>query len=187
MNWRAYTPAVRCVVTAALVAGFAGAAHAQAQHDRPAVKSEKVAPTASGSATQSCGFGFDTRIGAYAPPDDSTIDNIANGVGFVKNCRGPVLGIASAETVIPPGGFIHADLLATCVVPSGSDPCVAGEQIFASPGHMFLRHTAGDYQVQTVQMIWPDLGTGRWRFQFLVGGDGTSFVNYRSLSVQAFR
>lgn len=191
MKGRFSGPAMQGIVAVCLALGASSAAHAQANHERPAVRGAQSAGSASsltGGSTQLCGFYFNVRTDHFTPPDDSTPDNKpANVIADRKNCRGPVLGVLSTEVNTHHDGFIHVDMRATCVRAVGPEPCTEGEVVEAPPGHTFLRNSAGDTQTQTIQMVWPDLGSGRWRYEVRLGGDGTAFVEYRTFTVQAFR
>jgi hypothetical protein len=86
------------------------------------------APQAGGG----CKAGYDTETSVLTPPDDSTGDNPAAGsVTFTKSCTGAVVGQFTSETSIPSGGFIHLDMIATCIGTGGfSTHCTVGQTVF---------------------------------------------------------
>jgi hypothetical protein len=170
-----------------LIVSLSSGAWAQAVHQRPTPRD--VQPAVTGAPTDFCRAGYDTRTPALVPPDDTTLINnpAAASVVFNKDCRGAVIGHFTAEVDTPNAGdFIHIDMVATCVSGSGSSPCTPGAEVVASPGHTFLRNTIGNTQTHAVIMVWPNLGSGRWRFRVFPGGNNSASLGFRTFKVEAY-
>jgi hypothetical protein len=143
------------------------------------------APQAGGG----CKAGYDTETSVLTPPDDSTGDNPAAGsVTFTKSCTGAVVGQFTSETSIPSGGFIHLDMIATCIGTGGfSTHCTVGQTVFGQPGHTFFaQNPTTSIETHAMDMVWPGLVKGQWTFDVRPGGNGTAFVDFRTFFVEAF-
>jgi hypothetical protein len=155
-----------------------------------AAKSKVVHPNIVGAGHQgTCAVAYDTESSTLIPPDDTTSDNVpAATVTFTKTCQGAVFGIFSSEVSAPAtGDFIHIDMLATCISKAGQpQPCVVGQQTFASPGHSFFRNGPESFGVGSIQMVWSGLPRGRWTFEVLPGGNNVANLQFRSFTVQSF-
>lgn len=136
-----------------------------------------------------CRMGYDTQTSTNIPPDDSTSDNLAAAtVNIRKVCPGAVTGMFVSEvSTSVAGDFIHIDMRATCTGTGGmSNPCTVGQQVFASPGHTFMKNTQSGVQTHSVQMVWTGLPRGLWRFEVLPGGNNSANLQFRSFVVEAF-
>lgn len=156
-------------------------------HDRDA---PTAAPQIAGQSTGGgCRMGYDTQTTTNIPPDDSTSDNTAAAtVNIRKVCPGAVTGMFTSEvSTSGAGDFIHIDMRATCTGTGGmASPCTVGQQVFASPGHTFMRNVQGGVQTHSVQMVWTGLPRGLWRFEVLPGGNNSANLQFRSFVVEAF-
>lgn len=177
----------------------AGAVTADPTHPRGgANQSNAAAPTATGTNNgATCKVSFATDTSTFTPPDDminATADPnsyAALGVSAVKPCMGNVIAFFNAETnTTTSGGFIHAIGLATCVATGGlSNPCTVGQKVYAEPGagsHHFLQTNQQSQETHAAIFVFPQMNRGQWRFQILVGGNGASNVQWRSLVVEMF-
>ena len=120
-----------------------------------------AAVTGTGSGV--CKYGYDTRTAGIAP----TTALVAGSVQFTKTCAGPTEGRFTSETVIGAGGFVDIQMTATCIATGGqADPCLVGEVENGSPGpsSTFFAHNPGSYETHAMNMIWPALKRGTWRF-----------------------
>ena len=177
--------------TAALVVTGAVAYGAgdRADHARDTTTAKAALKIAGQSTGGGCRMGYDTQTSTLIPPDDSTPDNVAAGtVNLRKVCPGAVIGMFVAEvSTAGAGDFIHIDMRATCTGTGGmASPCTVGQQVFASPGHTFMRNTQGGVQTHSVQMVWTGLPRGLWRFDVLPGGNNSANLQFRSYVVEAF-
>ncbi len=130
----------------------------------------------------SSGVGIDTHQDAFTPADNTTANHTASTLTVQNKCSSAYAAVAvSTETSTTESGFITADVYATCV--SG---CPAGT-IIGSPGHTFLNITPRT--AHTASGIWAfdNLPKGTWRFDFGVGGDGGSDVEYRTMTVTIYK
>lgn len=179
-----------CAVVAMLAA--AGSANAGPEtHPRArdgAAAGQAVPPPPPGATGALCKTAFDASTGSITPPDDSTDDNpAAASVTMLKLCIGPVIGRIAAEvTAEARNSFIHVDLRATCIKPKGQNPCTAGDVVYAAPGHTFMATGPLKVQSHAVQMLWDDLPSGQWKFEVLPGGDGTAFMGWRMMTIDAY-
>lgn len=158
--------------------------------DRARQNTRSLAPLIAGSASGGgCKAGYDTETSINTPPDDSTSDNPpAASVTFTKPCAGAVVGQLTSEVSVASGGFIHLDMRATCLGTGGfSNHCTVGQQVFGSPGHTFLDSNAGGIETHAMDMVWSGLAPGQWKFEVLPGGNGNSFVDFRTFFVEAFK
>jgi hypothetical protein len=184
--------------TALLSAGGSWAVAASQDDRSPADQRGLATSTAAaitGTSLQgSCKVGFDTQTGSVVPPDDSTSDNpAAASVTMKKQCAGAVVAEFSSEvaaTTSAPGSM-HLDLRATCVGTGGTtDPCTVGQTLFAQPGHTFLADgvlLAEASRTHGMQMVFPALKRGLWRFEALPGSSGGSaLLGFRTLVVTAY-
>ena len=182
---------VALAATAALVVTGAVAYGAgdRADHARDTTTANAALKIAGQSTGGGCRMGYDTQTSTLIPPDDSTSDNVAAGtVNLRKVCPGAVIGMFVAEvSTAGAGDFIHIDMRATCTGTGGmASPCTVGQQVFASPGHTFMRNTQGGVQTHSVQMVWTGLPRGLWRFDVLPGGNNSANLQFRSYVVEAF-
>ena len=123
------------------------------------------------------------------PPDDSTADNVpANSVTIRKVCPGAVIASWTGEVSTPGASdFIHMDIRATCTGTGGmANPCTVGQQVFASPGHTFVKNGADTFSTHSVTMAFSGLQRGIWRIDALPGGNNSANVQFRTLVVEAF-
>jgi hypothetical protein len=177
------------VVTLPIAVGTGIVIAGSAEHSRSATKAgggPMIAAQANGGG---CRFGYDTQTATLIPPDDSTSDNApANTVSIRKPCQGAVVGLWVGEvSTSAAGDFIHMDMRATCTGTGGlTNPCTVGVQVFASPGHTFVKNTQSGIQTHSAQMMWTGLRRGIWRFEVLPGGNNSASVQFRSFSIQAF-
>ena len=135
-----------------------------------------------GKGVCSAGVGIDTNQNIFTPADDITTTHTASTLTMQNKCSHAYAAVTvSTETFTGPGGFIHGDVYATCI--SG---CPAGT-IIGSPGHTYLNATPSTSH--TVSGIWAfdNLPKGTWQFDFGVGGDGASYVEFRTLSVTIYK
>jgi hypothetical protein len=136
-----------------------------------------------------CRMGYDTQTSFLVPPDDSTADNVAAAtVNIRKTCQGAVVGsfVTEVSTAVA-GDFVHIDMRATCTGTGGmTNPCTVGQVVFASPGHTFMKNAQSSVQTHSVQMVWPALKRGLWRFEVLPGGNNSGNLQFRSFVVEAF-
>jgi hypothetical protein len=182
----------RFLLVGAIVAvvALAGTTAVLAATGDRARQARTLAPTAAvGTASGGgCKAGYDTQTSVLTPPDDSTTDNPpAGSVTFTKSCTGAVVGQFTSETSIPSGGFIHLDMIATCIGTGGfSTHCTVGQTVFAQPGHTFFSQNASGIETHAMDMVWPGLTKGQWTFTVRPGGNGTAFVDFRTFFVEAF-
>ena len=184
---------IAAAVVVAAVAGGAGYAAASTHHPDPnrsqGVSAAVTADPANVSAGGPCKVGYDTETNSLTPPDDSTTDNTPAGtVSFRKGCIGVVIARFDGEyNGSDAGNFIHMDLRATCTGTGGlSNACTVGQQVFAQPGHTFLQTGGNTVGTRSAQWAFPALGRGVWTFDALPGGDGTAFLGFRTLTVEAW-
>jgi hypothetical protein len=168
-----------------------GAAAVLAASGPTHTKSDRVtAPKLSGTTTKgACRIGYDTHATSLTPPDDTTSDNPpAGSITMTKPCTGAVLAQFTSETVGDGSGLIHIDMQARCIGTGGfTGACTVGTSFPASPGHTFLRNSPSNEQTNAMNMIWSGLKKGRWVFEVLPGGNGTSgTLEFRTFTVQAF-
>lgn len=148
-----------------------------------------VAPEMTIASAGLCKVAIQTDAGPLAPPDDGAADNEpASVVRMVKPCAGPVAGSFTAEVnTATEGAFLHIDMRATCLDSGGmANACEPGQTVFASPGHSLFQNAMAQTSVHTIQMAWPVLRKGTWRFEVLPGGDGSAYVDLRTFRVDAF-
>jgi hypothetical protein len=148
-----------------------------------------VAPEMTISSSGLCKVAIQTDAGPIAPPDDGTADNEpASVVRMAKPCVGPVAGTFTAEVnTAVEGAFLHIDMRATCLDSGGmANACEPGQTLFASPGHSLFQNGQAQTSVHTIQMAWPVLRKGTWRFEVLPGGGGGAYVDLRTFRVDAF-
>jgi hypothetical protein len=180
---------------AVLLVGVGGSAWAIASNatdpDHSRVEAAKgVQPELSGKTVNSpCRIGYDTETSNNIPPDDSTSDNTPAGVvNMKKACSGAVVGTFSSEvSATGAADFIHLDMRATCTGTGGfTGACTVGQQIFASPGHMFFQTGAGPVGVRSVTEVWTALPKGVWRFEVLPGGNNVASLQFRTFRVETY-
>jgi hypothetical protein len=179
------------LVGAIITIALAGTTAVLASTGDQARQARTLAPTAAvGTASGGgCKAGYDTETSVLTPPDDSTADNpVAGSVTFTKSCTGAVVGHFTSETSIPSGGFIHLDMIATCVGTGGfSTHCTVGQTVFGQPGHTFFATSpTTNIETHAMDMVWPGLVKGQWNFAVRPGGNGTAFVDFRTFFVEAF-
>jgi hypothetical protein len=77
---------------------------------------------------------------------------------------------------------------ATCTGKGGfTSPCTVGQQVIALPGDSFFQNNSGfGGETNAMDMVWPGLKRGVWKFEVLPGGDPSSFVEFRTFTVTAF-
>lgn len=177
------------VVLAVAVFALVVSATAFASSQDPARQSG-AKPSITGTTTgKICKAGYDTEASVVTPPDDSTGDNPAAGiVTLTKSCKGAVVASLDTEVGTATNGFIHMDMRATCTGTGGfTTHCTVGSQVFGNPGHTFVE-TNGSQQIAThpVTEVFAGLLPGQWKVEALPGGDGASFVDYRTFVVQAY-
>ena len=179
-------------VAAAVIAG--GAGYAAAAGGSRADQHRAVSATSHGfivgSTTQGpCKLGYDTETSSLTPPDDSTTDNSpAGSVQFKKQCQGAVVARWDGEYNGTGGSdFLHMDMRATCVATGGtSTPCTVGQQVFGSPGHTVLQTGGSTVGTRSAQWVFNNLKRGVWKFEALPGGNGSAFIGFRTLTVEAW-
>ena len=178
------------ITTLGLVAGGATwvvAAGSDATHPRSqAAADPRIAGQSTGGG---CRMGYDTQTSTNIPPDDSTADNVpANSVTIRKVCPGAVIASWTGEVSTPGASdFIHMDIRATCTGTGGlANPCTVGQQVFASPGHTFVKNGADTFSTHSVTMAFSGLQRGIWRIDALPGGNNSANVQFRTLVVEAF-
>jgi hypothetical protein len=177
------------VVVIATAAAAVAAMAAARSADEARQRALSASPLVTGSAGGGCRTGFDTQTATNIPPDDSTTDNVpAGSVTMTKSCNKLVVGLLTTEVSTPNAGdFIHMDMRATCIGTGGfASHCVVGTQFFASPGHSFLQNGVAALHIEAVQMVWPSLAPGQWRFEALPGGNNSANLQFRSFVVQAY-
>jgi hypothetical protein len=181
----AFAAATALVVTGAVAYG----AGDRANHARDTTTAKAALKIVGQSTGGGCRMGYDTQSSTLIPPDDSTSDNVAAAtVNIRKVCPGAVTGMFVSEVSTPNAAdFIHIDMRATCTGTGGlASPCTVGQQIFASPGHTFMRNGTDTVQTNSVQMVWTGLPRGLWRFDVLPGGNNSANLQFRSFVVEAF-
>jgi hypothetical protein len=150
-----------------------------------------AAITGTGTSTEGpCMVGYDTRSATLTPPDELLVDNpVAGTVTLRKPCAGAVIAEFSSE-VETGSGFVTLSLWATCTGSAGhvEDPCTVGDQVVARPGYTYLFE--GDSSVTTtsthsVQMVFPAVPRGRWRFDAVPGGSDAT-LHARTFVVTAY-
>jgi hypothetical protein len=101
---------------------------------------------------------------------------------------GAVIGMFVSEvSTATAGDFIHIDMRATCTGTGGlASPCTVGQQVFGSPGHMFMQNVQSGTQTHSIQMAWTGLPCGLWTFEVLPGGNNHANLQFRSFAVEAF-
>src|SRR4051812_46676718 len=177
---------VMVVGVAAFAAGSGLATHTRT---RAAGQVQPLTTGATAGTGGGCKMGDDTETNVLTPPDDSTADNTpAASVTLTKACGGAVLGEFTSEVdTSSAGSLLHIDMRATCVGTGGfTTHCTIGTQVFASPGHTFMRNTNGGIETHEVNEVWTGLGKGQWTFEVLPGGNGTAYVDFRTFIVEAF-
>ena len=137
-----------------------------------------------------CRVGYDTETALLTPPDELLADNpVAGSVTMATGCAGAVVAEFSSE-VRASSGLVTLSVWATCVGPGGApDPCTVGDQVVARPGYTYLAQ--GDSfetttSTHSMQMVFPALPRGRWRFEAVPGGNGTATLKYRTFVVTAY-
>jgi hypothetical protein len=136
-----------------------------------------------------CKIGYDTSSATLTPPDELLADNpVAGSVTLRKGCAGAVVGEFSSE-VRTATGVVTLSMWATCVGTGGfEDACTVGDQVVARPGYTYLAE--GDSSepttsVHSMQMVFPALPRGRWRFDAVPGG-GNATLHARTFVVTAY-
>ena len=180
--------ALALAVTAVVFAASGGAGSAA---DATRASGPSVAQ-ATGAGGGGCKMGFDTENTVLIPPSDATLSNPPAGVvTFTKGCSGAAVGQFTSEvsTGTSGGGFIHLDMRATCIGTGGfaAPVCTVGQEVLAAPGHTFLDNTQHSAtEVHGMNMVWPALPRGKWKFEALPGGNGSSSLDYRTFTVEAY-
>jgi hypothetical protein len=168
-------------------ASMAGAAGGPALPRSSTTAAPAVAAQTVGGA---CRAGYDAESQTFTPPDSTTADNPAAAtVTITKPCPGAVVGRFTSETATTPGtGFLDIDMRATCIGKGGfTNPCAVGQQVFALPGNTIFQFNSGFFgMANAVDLVWPGLKRGVWRFEVLPGGDGFSILGNRMFTVMAF-
>jgi hypothetical protein len=181
--------AIGLVVTGAFLSNASGDGNGP-RHTRTGTSAlANSALTATGASTLVCRLGYDTETTTLVPPDDSTADNPAAGsVTFAKPCPGVVIGQLTAEMAAPNGvDFVHVDMRATCVDPmTFAAPCTVGTIVLGSPGHTFTAVGPSPLGTRTVTMVFPGLQRGKWKFEALVGGNGSARLQFRTFTATAY-
>lgn len=157
---------------------------ADAADSAQAERASKVTVTANSL----CKIGLQTDKNALTPPDDSTANNRpAGSITFVKPCEGPVRGQLTAElSTSLDGDFVHVDMLATCLAGAGQkDPCKAGQEVFASPGHIVMSGQEPTHSA-TATLMWESLPRGKWKFEALPGGNDSANLLFRTFTIEAY-
>lgn len=136
-----------------------------------------------------CRVGYDTSSATLTPPDELLADNpVAGTVTLRKPCAGAVVAEFSSE-VETASGVVTLSIWATCVGTGGlADACTVGDQAVARPGYTYLAQgdsaepTTG---VHSMQMVFPSLPRGRWRFNAVPGGSNAT-LHSRTFVVTAY-
>jgi hypothetical protein len=138
--------------------------------------------TATGKGLCASGVAIDTRQVVFEPVDAVTANNTASTLTVQNKCSRAFAAVTvSTETGTTAGGYIHADVRATCL--SG---CPAGT-ILGSPGNTYLNNTPSTNHTASGIWAFDNLPKGTWRFDFGVAGNGTSFVEYRTMEVAIYK
>jgi len=192
--WSGRRALVAVVAATALVSvagtyAVASAGDARSPADQNRTSSAPVAQAVGTTTQGTCKMAFDTEVGVLVPPDDTTANNPAAGsVTFKKQCVGAVVARFVGEVSTPAASdFIHMDIRATCVGTGGvTAPCTVGQQVFGQPGHTFVQSGPTSTGTRSLQELFANLPRGLWRFDALPGGNGTAFLDFRSLTVEAY-
>lgn len=136
-----------------------------------------------------CRVGYDTSSATLTPPDELLADNpVAGTVTMRKPCAGAVVGAFSAE-VETATGVVTLTMWATCVGTGGlEDACTVGDQVVARPGYTYLAEGGSaepTTSVHSMQMVFPALPRGRWRFDAVPGGSNAT-LHSRTFVVTAY-
>lgn len=184
------------LIAAALLLGatVATAGDAKERSQSGLDKARKAVPTA--ELNEICKMGFDFVADTDPLPNDDTPKNNPPvlQVQMKKPCEGTVLGLFTAEILTADGGEVLLVMDATCTAAGGfANACTPGERVFADPGateFVYLQRNILGTQTHAMNMVWPNLKRGVWRFRVrLSGGDDGATpakVGYRSFIVQAF-
>jgi hypothetical protein len=162
---------VAVVVGVVLGALVSGGSFVLAQ-DRPAT-SDRVALGAAadtnGWKNSVCLLAYDTHTEYVDLPGAATT---VAAVRARKPCPGATIGSFTADTYVGVGGALSIQSMkATCVATGGfSNPCAVGQTAFARLGGNALRWGSGDWETHGVDLLWPNLRRGVWRFEVLVFG-----------------
>src|SRR5215213_1227767 len=146
--------------------------------------------TGTGVTTQGpCKVGYDTQTATLTPPDELLADNpVAGSVTMNKQCAGAVIAQFSSE-VRTGSGFVTLSMFGTCIGTAHAlDPCTVGEQVVARPGYTYFAQGDGSETTtgaHSMQMVFPDLPRGRWRFEAVPGGSRAALA-YRTFVVSAY-
>lgn len=174
------------------VIALTAATFVQAADEDPSRTAGPKVVTSAGTAYFPCEAGWSTRTGGFTPLDDSTADNASAATAtFVKTCVGPVTATFSSE--FNGGGnaddYIHVDVRATCVSGAGMRRhCSVGSKVWATPDHVYMFEDDDNvYHNGSMTFVFPDLKVGKWKFEVKPGGDGASYLNFRTLFVQTFQ
>lgn len=146
------------------------------------------------STSGGCASGYDTRFNQLKPPDgNETHDNPpAASIRLRKPCAGAVHGFFTSEITAPTqNDFINIEMRATCIGTGQlSNPCNVGQQFFAAPGRARLAEGPTTLGTRSMNMVWPGLARGVWRFEVVPGGNPSvtsgSQLIYRTFTVEAF-
>jgi hypothetical protein len=183
--------AVALVATSSAVAVAVSRDDKTARHSADAALAKVASPRITGQTSAGgCKAGYDTETGTIIPPDDSTTDNTAAAtVVLTKGCVGAVVATFTSEVSAPNSGdFIHIDMRATCTATAGqTSPCTVGQQVFAAPGHTFFQNGSVAYGTHAMTMVWTGLARGQWTIQVLPGGNNSANLQFRTLSVVAYK
>jgi len=121
-----------------------------------------------------CALKYHEQTSPIVVPDHSSADNTPVGdLTVTKNCTGPVIGTLSVEIT----GRLHLhEIIAQCISDGGiQGGCTTGTKIDvgypAVAGEHKLLYSDGvadvTYPIATIQLIWPNLARGQWRFYVL--------------------
>ncbi|MBW3593312.1 MAG: hypothetical protein KY396_06435 [Actinobacteria bacterium] len=137
-----------------------------------------------GSKNSICLLAFDTRTEYLDLP--GAVTTVA-AVKARKPCPGAAIGSFTAGTYVGAGGAISVhSMKATCVATGRfSNPCTVGESVNAILGGNTLRWDPGDWETHNLQLVWPHLKRGVWRFEVLLFGReaATDSVTTRTFTV----
>lgn len=155
------------------------------------------AATSSGQANGDCKMGYYTSSDFYGGGASA-----AATINLNKSCVGPVEGRFTTEiqrwAYGRPAGFgaTEITMVATCTGTGGfTSPCTVGQQVTASPGPTTINSCDGNLGetcpissagTRSMNMVWPSLLRGVWRFDVLATLTGVDGLSERTFTVEAF-
>jgi hypothetical protein len=126
-----------------------------------------------------CVTGFKSAANQYTPPDNTDQDNVALTQTITNKCGKTLTVDVNTELETGAGGFIHADVYATCLAGA------CGSTVLQlAPGNTYFQDNSGVNSLETHGMVFmtSPIAKGTWQIDFVVGGDGTNaHLDWRSM------